>query len=167
MPDLIVAGLVIPLEALGEHSQSYQVVGGRARLRMADGSQVAQQRWAKLSTVLRASGWAPAALDGLDWGAPVEILCVAPRALSAVGNVIALPATRRLDVAPVGQAVVGGRVVATAVELVGDVATCAAVAGASAYRVLYWPRFTAWLDLEQDLDVNQAAFGWVLTAEEA
>lgn len=167
MPDLIVAGLVIPLEALGAHSQSYELKGGRARLRMMDGSQVAQSRWAKLSTTLRASGWAPAGLHDLDPSIAVTLACVAPRAIAGTGNVMALPAARRGDVAPVGQAVVAGRLVATALALVGDLATLAAVPGASAYRVLYWPLLTAFVDLVEDIDVTAAGFGWTLTAEEA
>lgn len=166
MPDLIVSGLVIPLEALGDHSQSYELTGGRSRLRMMDGSQVAQTRWAKLSTTLRASGWAPSGLAGMDPSTPVTLACVAPRAIAAAGNVIALPAARRSDTAPIGQAIVAGQLVATALALVGDVATLAIVPGASGYRALYWPLITAYVEVTDDVDLSAAQFGWALTAEE-
>jgi len=167
MPDLIVAGLVIPLEVLGEHSQSYELSGGRSRLRMMDGSQHAQTRWAKLATTLRASGWAPSGLHGLDPSIAVTLACVAPRAIAGAGNVIALPAARRIDAPPVGLALVGGRLVPTALALVGDVATLDAVPGASGYRALYWPLITAYVEISEEVDVAAASFGWTLTAEEA
>ncbi len=167
MPDLIVAGLVIPLEALGEHSQSYELSGGRSRLRMMDGSQHAQTRWAKLATTLRASGWAPSGLHGLDPSIAVTLACVAPRAISGAGTAITLPAARRSDVAPVGQAIVAGRIVATALVLAGDVATLDAVPGASGYRALYWPLITAYVEIPEEVDVAAASFSWTLSAEEA
>lgn len=168
MPDLIVAGITIPIEALGDHGQTYERVGGRATLTMADGSQIVQSRWEKLITKVRGDGWAPPGLADIDPAAVVEVACVAPRAISRAGNLIPLPAARRSDAPVRGQAVVAGRVVPTAVVVAGNLATLDAVPGASGYRALYYPLLLARVALEsEDMDVSGAAWGWALTAREA
>lgn len=167
MPDLIINGITIPAEALGAHSQSYEVTGGRSRLRMSDGSQIPQARWAKLATTLRASGWCPGGLVDIDPSTPVQLACVAPRAISSANTVLTLPTSRRLDVDSVAQAVLGGRIVSTNLEVDGNMAVVTAVAGATGYRVLYWPLLMAYVDITEDTDVTRADFGWTLSAQEA
>lgn len=166
MPDLIIASLTIPLEALGEHSQSYEVTGGRSKLRMSDGSQVAQVRWAKLATTLRASGWSPAGLAALDPATPVLLACVAPRAVGSGSPAITLPAARRSDVPPQGEAIVAGRIITTPLTMAGNIAMFTPVPGATSYRALYWPLITAYVELSEDTDLSGAVYGWTLTAEE-
>lgn len=167
MPDLIINGIVIPQEALGTHSQSYELTGGRSRLRMSDGSQIAQARWSKLATTLRASGWFPGGLVDIDPSTPVSLACVAPRAIASTHTVLTLPAARRSDAAPIAQAVLGGRIVCTDLEVEANMAVVTAVAGATGYRVLYWPLLMAYVEITEETDLNGADFGWTLTAQEA
>ncbi|MDP2431258.1 MAG: hypothetical protein Q8O33_04450 [Pseudomonadota bacterium] len=169
MPDLIIAGVHIPIEALGDHNQSYddEAAGGTATLTLADGSQITQTRYRKLTTTLAASGWVPPGLPTLVPGAPVVLSCVGRLAVGGASRVITLPAARRGDAPLIGQATVAGRMVATAVEsVVGHVATLAAVPGASSYAALYYPEFLAHVTITRDVDVGQG-FGWRLTAREA
>lgn len=165
---LEIGGLVLPLHARHSLSQSYELLGGRARLRFADGSGLVQQSWTKLRTVIEGEGTIPPGLALIDTLNPLTLKCLAPRSVAG-GVSITLPATRRADTGstPRAYAQVGDRVVETAVNLVGDVAGLTPVAGADLYWVTYWPQISAICDpVAERRDVNGAVTGWILTAEE-
>lgn len=123
----------------------------------------------KLGTVASCTGWTPAGFDGLDWSQPMLMKCAAPRCIQGAGNVIELPAGRRSEsyFAPRGYAVVGGRAVASEINVVGNDATVTTVAGATAYEVWYWPQVTVIarpVRVSGQLDL--AEYQWTLEAEE-
>lgn len=165
--DIVIAGLVIPYAAAQQISQSYETIGGRARLRFADGSGLQQTVWTRTRTVISGVGRLPDGLAGVDWDSPVEIQCLAPLAIRAAGNVITLPAARRAAPAPMGHAIVNGRLVPTGLALAGDDATLVAVAGATGYQATYWPVLTCLADPpSRDFDGRGIECRWTLTAEE-
>lgn len=168
-PNLKIAGIEIPFQVYPA-SQRYADLGGATLLRALDGSGIPQQHWRKRSTLIEGSGWAPPALEGLAWMVPFQIACIQPVGITSVGVEVALPAVRRADL-PVNEyahAVVDGRLVDVAVSVAGDLATCAVVAGASAYIVYYYPLLTvvAPRGIESRLDLASAVYGWSLEAEE-
>ena len=170
-------GIRVAIEAALNFSQTYEPLGGTARLRLMSGAAVQQVWWRRLRTVLTGDGWWPPGLDGLDYDGPLTLLCAQPRTLQAASNVLTLPAARRSDAGytPQGYAVVrgqsaqvgGGDLVATPLALAGDVATLDVVAGAVGYQVAYWPALTVVADPPTvSGDVATATHRWTLTAEE-
>ncbi|MDZ7735884.1 MAG: hypothetical protein U5P41_07140 [Gammaproteobacteria bacterium] len=138
---LILGGVTLPAEANIGIRQTYELLGGRAQLRMASGTARLLNRWQKLRTRISGDGWTPRELAALDFGEPLLLACVAPRAVAASGNEFDIPAARRSDsgYGPLGWALVNGELTRTPLEMDGDTATLDAVAGASRYEVWYWP----------------------------
>ncbi len=170
IPALLIDGIEVPIQALGDPVQTYATdPGGHALLTMADGSRVPQQYWPRLrlNTQISGGGPAPSGLSAISPLAQVEVACIGPRDIASTSRVIALPAARRMDVTITGQAVVGGEVVATGVAVVGDVATLDAVAGATTYKAIYRPLLTCYCRLEQDVRVYGGQYGWRLDCVEA
>lgn len=170
-------GVVVPIESALDFSQTYEPLGGVARLRMMSGALVQQVGWRKLRTTLSGAGWWPSGLEGLDYDSALSLLCAAPRAILSASNVIALPAARRTDAGytPIGHArlsggataVGGGELVPTPLTIAADVATLTAVAGATGYQVAYWPVLSVLADPPtMEADLPGAAHRWTLTAEE-
>lgn len=169
VPTLIIGGVSLPSEAWYT-AQEYGVLeAGRTVHRMLNGAAVVQTHFRKLTTRISGEGWAPPALDGVDWTQAVEISCIAPRMQNSATTAATLPAARRTDVAPLARAIVGGQLVDTPLaSLVGNVAAATAVAGATAYQFLYWPK----LDFVSAgpvvaLDAERGSYTWSLDAEEA
>ena len=170
-------GVVVPIESALDFSQTYEPLGGVARLRMMSGALVQQVGWRKLRTTLSGAGWWPSGLEGLDYDSALTLLCAAPRAILSASNVIALPAARRTDAgfAPIGHAVVpgasvgvsGGDLVPTAVSIADNLATLTPVTGAIGYQITYWPQITVFVTSRAtQADLPGAAHRWSLTAEE-
>jgi len=86
----------------------------------------------------------------------------------SASNAIALPVNRRSDIAPVGYAIVNGKLVATDIsDITDNIATLDTVSGASAYKVDYWPEITiVGGDFEESVDANTGVWSWSLTGEE-
>lgn len=152
--------------------QQYEQFGGETILRMISGRGVKQQTYNKLRVTTRGTGWAPSGLESLDYSTQMVLKCIVPRSIPAVlaTRQATLPAGRRSDdkYLPFAHAFLsdGSRVLA-AVTLVGHVATCAAVAGAIAYRVMYYPQLTVWaLKPSESGSVADASYQWELVAEE-
>lgn len=167
-PSLIVAGITLPAESWPAAQEYAKVDGGASVLRMLNGAALKQTHWRKIATTIRGDGWAPPALDGVDWSQPVEISCIAPRMINSATTAATLPAARRTDMAPLARAVVGGALVDTPLaSLVGNVATATVVAGATAYQFLYWPKTSFYSEGPAvALDAERGSYGWTLTAEE-
>ena len=168
-PDLILDTLRVPVAVGGEIQQTFETFGAFTLLRLGLGAAVHQEAWRKLRTTLSITGAVPVGLDGLDWAATHTLACIAPRSIQSTTNTINLPATRRSDAPPFGFAITAaGLLQPTTVTLAGNVATLAAVPGATAYQVLWYPLLTirAPAGPSVSYDAAGAVAGWQLTAEE-
>lgn len=166
-PDLVINGIVFPVPAAGRITQTYSPIGGVSSRRAASGRLIVQETWRRLATQISAEGWVPAALDGIDWSEPLTIGCIAARARQSATPAIAIPAARRTDAPPYGFGVVEHRLIPTAVSVAADVATLTPVAGATAYKVLYYPLLVVHsVGPSERYDAGGAAAGFDLSAEE-
>jgi hypothetical protein len=166
---LELGGVVIPLLAGVALEQTYEEIGGFAMLRMMSGAAVQQQHWTRISTRIGGSGIVPPGLATLDFSQAMTLKCIASRSVCSASNVIALPASRRADYAPIGHATLAsGQHQPTAVSLVGNTATLTAVAGATGYLVLYWPQLSVVVTARprEQRDIASGRTSWELTAEE-
>lgn len=77
-------GVVVPLYARLEWSQTYRWLQGSTTHRMWSGRSVKQQTWRKLTTEISGGGWVPPGLSALDYSQPLVLACAAP--LSIVGG---------------------------------------------------------------------------------
>lgn len=163
-------GLVVPITAALSLDQAISSVGGRSALRFANGSSLRQQVWQKLRVSLNGQGWVPLGLDALDFEATMTFKAGVPHALRSNGAVVTLPSARREDsgYAPFARAHLPDGEVAAPVSLVGNVATCDAVAGAISYTVSYYPQLTVWADPpEQQFNRASASASWTIILEQA
>lgn len=168
MPSLFIAGVEIALQSF-PFTQSYTPIGGSTVHRMLNGAGAKQTHWTKLTTTISGDGIAPPGLAAVNWSVPVEILCIAPRSMFSSTNVLVLPTARRTDFADAVKAcaIVGGKLQPTTISVVGNTATAVAVAGASGYQFIYFPRLNFYSDgVQESDDVANADFSWTLTAEE-
>lgn len=163
-------GVVVPVQAAGDVEMDFEDFGGFTwpPLRTLNGTALYQEHWRKLRVRAAGSGIVPAGLAGLDYKAQHTLKSCATRAIQTVSNVITVPAARRTDIgyAPTGFAVVDGRYRATAIALVGDVATLTVVAGASGYGVNYFPQLTVHAHFKHGGGSAGARHSWTIEAEE-
>jgi hypothetical protein len=167
-PTLKIGGVEIAL-ATFPASQEYSPLEGATVHRMMNGAAYKQQHWVKIATRISGDGWAPAALASVDWSAPVEILCIQPRAVHSATVNATLPAARRSDLTTnvYAYAVVNGELVATPVSLLVDAATATSVASATSYQFYYYPKLSCYSSgPTESLDLSGAAYGWSLEAEQ-
>lgn len=165
---LVINGVVLSMPEGFDITQTYEPLGGFSTLRMASGAGVRQEHWRKVKTTISANGWTPPALDTINWAQSVTIDCTAPRALRSLSNVVALPTSRRPDVAPYAWATMAdGTVVEAASQIAGDTMVITPVDSAVGYGVHYWPRLVVFSDgPSQDYDIAAATSAWRLTGEE-
>ncbi|WP_146215936.1 hypothetical protein [Aquitalea magnusonii] len=161
-----VDGLIIPLLAGLEISQTYAAVeGGSSIFRARSGAARKQTNWIKLKTTLSGTGWMPAGLAQLDQSISHELDCIVPRVIASPSRMIAIPA-HRLDITPCGHAVVGSELVPADVSISGGVATISDVAGAQQYQLTYWPRLVGFVTASSSGNPMAASWGWELVFEE-
>ncbi|MCP1606464.1 hypothetical protein [Pseudomonas citronellolis] len=167
---LVLGGLsIIQHAGAGPIRQRYEPIGGSTSLRLNGGTGIKMTNWSKTSTTASGSGNLDPGLFALDVSQPLELLCVAPRAMIGTARQFALPpaAQRRPDVAPWGWAYSGGRWLDTNVDMNGDSAELQAVVGASAYRVFWLPRLVVFTPgLSYEFDEASGLYDWSLSAEE-
>jgi hypothetical protein len=168
LPNLIIADLVIPRLAALDMSQEYGEVASRAQHRMGDGALVEQEAWTKRTTRISGSGWIPAAFNSIDWDSDLTLKCIALEALQGASNVFTLPSARRTDANVIGAAIISGREVLTAVNVVDNTATLTVVSGAEYYICRYYPTMIcrATTRPTRSLEVSGANYSWVFEAEE-
>lgn len=162
-------GIVIPVGAALGITQRIEVIGGRTRLRFANGAGLNVVAWEKLRITISGQGWCPLGLQSLDYAAPLTLKCGAPRNITGSGPVITLPAARRTDTGyqPYAWAHTPRGPQNTPVTLAGNVATCTTVANAVAYTVMYYPQLTVLCDPPtEDFDTATGIAAWELVAEE-
>lgn len=166
---LILGGVSVELHARLRWQQTYAPIGGSVVQRLSDGTGHKQSRWRKTRTVITCEGWIPPGLESLNYADPLEMRCVAPRAISGPGVSFTLPESRRSDAGyePFGFARVGEIWIPTDVTLDGDDADLDPVSGADSYRVLWYPQLMVLTDgPEEDADGSTATYRWRLAAEE-
>jgi hypothetical protein len=168
LPSLKIAGVEISIQAF-PITQDYAPIEGATVHRMLNGAGLKQTHWRKLRTSVNGEGWSPPALAGVDWSAPVEILCVQARVINSATVNATLPAARRSDLAVnvLAYAIVGGLLVATPVVVSTNAATATAVTGATSYQFHYYPKLSCYSSgPTESLDMQGAAYSWTLEAEE-
>ena len=167
---LVISGVPVPLHAVLDLSQRYEVIGGRTDLRLANGNALRQTHWQRLRTVIEGGGWMPPGLVAIDYSAPVIIDCLTPRSLVTTALTATLPSARRSDAehAPRAWAWVANEYQPAQMAIAGDTATLTAVTGAEHYRIDYWPQLVCLADPPQESgEPGAASYRWSLTAEEA
>ena len=169
---LKVGAVSLPVLACLELTQSYAPLGGDTILRSGRGTALHQQSWRKVRITTSGSGWIPAWLDAVDTTVAQTLACIMPRLLPADAGTrqATLPATRRSDAGhtPYGLAFLAdGSAQLAGASLAGNVATVAAVAGAVAYAVGYYPQYTVRVLRPTDSgDRAGAQARWELVCEE-
>lgn len=158
----------LPVYAAFDASQRYEPLGGEGILRSVSGRGILQRTWQKTRVVTSGGGWVPSGLQSLDFDASHAVACIVPETIPAdpATRQATLPTTRRADAGhvPYGLAqLANGHTLEAAVTLVGNVATVAAVAGAVAYQVGYYPLLNCWLRRPQRSGPEPR---WELIAEE-
>jgi hypothetical protein len=139
----ILGGLSLPFESRLDLNQDYDEERASRITRHCDGSARKQTAWrGKVKTKITGRGWIPPGFGMLDFSAPLEMSCIALRAVTSSGNVITIPAARRNDQGfePFAYATVDGGKVDASLSLTGNVATVGAVSGAAFYTVCYYPK---------------------------
>ncbi|MBL0307648.1 MAG: hypothetical protein IPQ25_16960 [Chitinophagaceae bacterium] len=150
MKILKIGAFELPVYASFDVTQRYEPIGGETILRAVSGRGILQRTWRKTRVVTSGGGWVPSGLQSLDFDSQHAVACIAPETIPAdlATRQAELPVTRRSDAdhVPYGLAQLpGGQTVAADVTLAGDIATVAAVTGAVAYQVGYYPLLTCWL----------------------
>lgn len=167
---LEIGGLQLPIGASHGIEQNIEPFGGSSLLRMMAGNGVKQTHWKRLRVRISGNGVIPPGLQALDYSQPMTIKCAGVRSIVSASNIITLPAARRSDTGyePYGLAQLPrGDMVGTICNVVGNVATLAAVTGAIGYAACYWPQLTVFADEPTErVDVRRGARSWDLIAEE-
>lgn len=168
MIDLEIGGIAVPIDAKHQVDQDYEDIRASTTHRMKNGSAVRQQRWSKIRTTIRGSGWTPVGLSGLDYSQPMMLKCIGERAVAGATTTITLPGGYRTDgdYAPRGYAIVGDELEETSISVTGGVATLGTVSGAAAYHVIYYPEITVYAEFNDSFSLSSADFDWALECEE-
>lgn len=169
MKILKIGNFELPVYASFDLTQRYEPMGGETILRAGNGRGILQRTWRKTRVFTSGNGWVPPGLQSLDYTIQHAVACISPETVPAVFSTrqATLPATRRADSGhvPYGLAqLTGGQTVEAAVTMATNVATVAAVSGAVAYQVGYYPLLTCWLLLPSR---SGPAATWEFIAEEA
>jgi hypothetical protein len=166
----ILSGLSLTFESHLDLDQDYYDEQASRITRHCDGSARKQTCWrGKLRTRISGQGWIPPGFDLLDYAEPLEMSCIALRAITSGSNVITLPAARRTDrgFEPFAYATVDGGKRDTPLALSGDTATVATVTGAAFYTVCYYPKLTVFADPPtQRHDAIADKYSWDFEARE-
>lgn len=173
-------GIICPITAAMALSHAYSPLGGTVVLRMLDGGAVKQQHWEKLAVAIRGEGVLPPGLENLSYKDPLVLKCGAIRGSTALSRLtIPIAVERRVDAGftPEGfgwvpdpdEPTLGAWVASPVVINTGppDTADVDAVAGATQYRVTYFPQITVFADPpEVDNDLHGKAISWTINAEQ-
>lgn len=172
---LKIDGVIIPLRAGLEITQDYGHEDAEEVYRMGDGS----LRWQQygddaIEVTVQARGIVPPAFESKGFfHVPRTISCIKAQSLEDhtpgnPTNQFTLPANRRTDAGsePIGRAYIGNRIVRSACNLVGNLATVDPVVGATGYAALWFPEFVAKITLGRVSHVKGGTYSWTLTARE-
>jgi hypothetical protein len=127
-----------------------------------DGSLKAQQNYTpKISTTISGSGWMTTGWDALDLSSSLVLSCGEAKTKGSTSRVITITPNRRSDIALRCFALLAGDWISKGFGVSVDTVTIDLEAGATQYKVGYYPEFAAFIEIE--LTGRQ---GWTLTAEE-
>jgi hypothetical protein len=141
-------------------THTYESIGGYSTLRMMNGTALKQQNWQKLKVSISGNGGLPFGLNGLDYSKLITLKCGAPRAIVRPTNSFTLPSARRTDT---------GYEPVTFKLVEGFWIPLAAAGTATAYKQLYYPQISCFMDPPQESFFWEGSppTSWSLTAEEA
>lgn len=173
-------GIAVPITSAMTLSHAYSPLGGSVVLRMLDGGAVKQQHWEKLAVALRGEGVLPPGLENLSYKDPLLLKCGAVRGTTSVSATgIGVPTERRTDpgftpegfgwVPDADESTLGSWVATSIVITPGppDTADLGVVAGATQYRVTYFPEITVFCDPPVvDNDLHGKTISWTINAEQ-
>lgn len=165
---LKIGAFEMPVMAALEINQKYEPIGGEHIFRTINGRGVGQSTWRKTRVTTSGTGWIPPGLDEVDTRVQQAVACVVPKLLSAnLGTRVAtVPGTFRTDAghAPYGLAIMANhQAVPVPVTRILNEVTVAAVAGAVAYKVGYYPLLNCILRRPNTSGPGNA---WEIVAEE-
>lgn len=168
-----IGGIIVPIEASLEFSQSYrmkeeQITSDQQLGNCTTIRQSCTANSLKLITDIRGIGWVPAGLAGLNYARPMLIECIAIRSIFGLTTTITVPAKRRTGSGyePTGWAIVDGEIVPTTISMNGNIATLGSFPGASGYEVHYTPAFNAMVSYSDAYASSGNQYSWSLTGEE-
>lgn len=165
-PPLMLGGVAVHHLLAGGAAETQEPIGGSTTLRLSNGAAVKMTHWQKMAGSISGEGFWPPGLDGLDYSQPLELRSTKVRTHQAASTVITLQGTPRPDKAPWGYAVVGRALVPTPVSMAGNVATLAAVPGATAYQVNWQPVYVVMCNPPAESQQGSSR-SWSLAWEEA
>lgn len=167
---LTIDSIAIPIFEAMTYSETIEKVGGFVLLRTVLGGGLRQSNWVKHRISISAGGSIPASLLELDHEVSHTLKLATPQSIQSTSNVIVVPTERRSDVPLEAYAVMSldeELVEAVIASEVVDTVTITAVAGAIAYRVVYWPQFTVFIDPPgSNINHRDADHQWSLNCEE-
>ena len=149
-------------------TQSFDFIPPARWRRTLTGRLVSRPHWTSLATTISGTAWQPPSLMNLQAGDVVSLGCVAPLAMTIdpVARVGALAFPARDDAKTWALAVVNGAPVSTPVTRSGRAVEVSAVAGATAYRVHWFPVLQVFTKVNSAVHArNNASQGWSLDAE--
>lgn len=172
---------VTKYEALS-YSQDYAYLESSTVLRFMNGRGFKTTNWSKMVTTISGNGLLPVGLSELDYTGEILLRCGAPRAIMSTGNTIAMP-PYRVDISgnptseveyreddiyvPKGRAWVDDYWEESPVVMGGNVATVTLVAGATRYRVDYFPEIvTLFAERPTETFSHEGGASWSFTAEQ-
>jgi hypothetical protein len=168
LPSLILGTVVLPRRSAREIQQRDGYDKSIAQHRTGpDGDLFKQTLYRKRNFTISGQGFVPLALAGFDWESSFTLYGIKPTMVADSDNVVNLPTARRTDIPYLAFALVSGVQIETGVNVVGDVATCVAVAGATRYYVQYFPTYNVKGEPPEDtFDEEEGEFVWSLDLKE-
>lgn len=165
-PSAMLGGIPLELHS-GAPVLSEEPIGGESSARLSGGNLVSMTHWERMSGTISGSGWMPPGLDGLDYSQPLELRSTKVRSVQGASTTLEIRGDARPDVAPWGQALVGGQWVNTLCSVTDGIATLTAVAGATLYRVCWMPIYSVKAKRPSETqDSGSASHSWSITWEE-
>ena len=162
------SSFVLPICAGFDIDQRYEPIGGESILRACSGRGIKQMTYRKTRIITSGNGWVPDGIQSLDFTAQHALACVVAETIPASYSTrqATLPTTRRTDTdhTPFGLAqLADGQTIMSTVTITNNVAEVAAVSGATAYQVGYYPLLTCWINRPTK---SGPAYAWEFVAEE-
>ena len=163
-PRITLGGIPIDIRN-GEVSEADDPLTAAVVVRMGEGGGVKLTHWKKAAgSIAGAGGWIPAALDGLDYSQPLELLLTSPETMAQLDTEFVLHCDFRPDKEPWAYAEVDGSPVRTPCTAVGRNVTVTPVVGAARYIVQWMPRY--WVFAEKPPRERSRSYAWSIPWEE-
>ena len=167
---LLLGTQALHLREMVRVTQGYAVTPAPAWRRTQSGRLVARSHWRSLTTTVTGDSWVPPALLDLDTSAPLSLGCVAPLGArvdaSARVGALLFPSREDRDAPVWAHAVVDGAHVPATLTRTGRAVTVNEVAGATSYRVHWFPVLEVLAAVSTQTHAREAGnTQWTLEAE--